>query len=109
MAGQWAKLPKAAIVERLTQSIVQMPLPEQALRDAGQTAKRLILLLPAQAVLPTGSGTIGFGLPGWLPAALAVGMLVLSIGVTVFTMRNPDVAAAALSEQPAFQPAAHVQ
>jgi len=93
LAGQWVKLPKATIIERLTQSIVQMPLSEQALRDAGQTAKRLILLLPTQAVLPRDGTAKADGAPRWIPALLAALMLALSIGATVFAQRNPDTSA----------------
>lgn len=48
-AAKWVSLPKAATIDRLTQSISQMPLSPEALNDARATASRLILLLPAQA------------------------------------------------------------
>ncbi len=99
LAGQWAKLPKATTIARLTESIVQMPLSDEALRDAGLTAKRLILLLPAQAVAPSGTGTDPGGLPRWIPAVLAAVMLALSVGVTVLAEQHPNVTAVALSEQ----------
>ena len=82
-AARWGRLPKADVIDRLANSIRQMPLPPQALRDARETAARLILLLPtpastsnhsagAKAVLPT--------LPRWAPAVLIVVMLAFSIG-----------------------------
>jgi len=48
-AAQWTKMPKASIIDRLADSILQMPLRPQALVEARATAARLILLLPAQA------------------------------------------------------------
>src|SRR5580698_172144 len=51
-AAQWVSLPKAMRIDRLTRSIAQMPLSEQALRDIDQTATRLILLLPMEVTLP---------------------------------------------------------
>nr|WP_294547444.1 hypothetical protein [uncultured Rhodopila sp.] len=51
-AARWAKLPKAATIDKLAQSIAQMPLPPQAIAEARTTASRLILLLPSQAQSP---------------------------------------------------------
>src|ERR1700712_2187594 len=48
-AARWAKLPKAAKIDALTQCIAQMPLVPQALAEARATAARLVLLLPSQA------------------------------------------------------------
>src|SRR5471032_2237722 len=52
-AAKWAKLPKATMIDRLAQSISQMPLTPQAIREARTTASRLVLLLPSQAARPT--------------------------------------------------------
>jgi hypothetical protein len=51
-AARWAKLPKAATIDNLAQSIAQMPLPPQAIAEARTTASRLILLLPSQVQVP---------------------------------------------------------
>lgn len=105
LAEQWAKLPKATIIERLTQSIVQMPLSEQARRDARQTATRLILLLPTQPLLPTQAllpnrtKSMTAKLPRWLPTALGAAMLIISISIIMFANRNPDAPGMTLSGQ----------
>jgi hypothetical protein len=99
LAGQWAKLPKATIIERLTQSIVQMPLSEQARRNARQTATRLILLLPTQALLPNRTRSMTARLPRWLPTALGAAVLIISISIIMFTNRNPDAPGMTLSRQ----------
>ena len=52
-AANWAKLPKSATIDRLAQSISQMPLSPQALGEARTTATRLIKLLPSQVARPT--------------------------------------------------------
>jgi hypothetical protein len=83
-AARWADLPKATIVDRLTQCITQMPLSEQALRDANRTALRLIQLLP---VAPTLSVRTGFDtsrmprIPRWAPMFLIAAALALTIGI----------------------------
>src|ERR1700712_4213049 len=51
-AAKWVGMPKSAIIDRLAQSISQMPLSPQALTDARATASRLILLLPSQTKVP---------------------------------------------------------
>ena len=51
-AARWTKLPKAATIDKLAQSIAQMPLPPQAIAEARTTASRLILLLPSQVQAP---------------------------------------------------------
>lgn len=103
-AARWGRLPKADIIDRLANCIRQMPLPPQALRDASETAARLILLLPtrastsnhsagAKAVLPT--------LPRWAPAVLIVVMLAFSIGGTLLIgsgTKDVGVAPGALSQ-----------
>jgi hypothetical protein len=85
-ARQWVALPKAAIIDRLAQCITQMPLPPQALRDARQTAARLILLLPSAAT-PFSQPQIGLPglpkLPAWAPAALAAGVIAIAIGAAL--------------------------
>jgi len=87
-AAQWMRLPKAEIIDRLANSIAQMPLPPQALRDAHQTAARLIQLLPTRTSEPnqeSAAPLVSWAFPRW---ALAVGvaiMLALAIGGTVLS------------------------
>lgn len=93
-AARWAKLPKAAMIECLAQSIGQMPLCPQALTDARQTASRLVLLLPTQSAPPSPGGrpaTLLSAMPRWVPVALVVGALAL--GVMVNTMMTAPPAA----------------
>jgi hypothetical protein len=47
-ASRWAKMPKSAAVDCLSQSIGKMPLDPLALADTHATAARLILLLPSK-------------------------------------------------------------
>jgi len=47
-AARWAKMPKSAAVDCLSQSIDKMPLGLLALADTSATASRLVLLLPLQ-------------------------------------------------------------
>jgi hypothetical protein len=101
-AAQWAKLPKADIIERLASSIAQMPLPPQALRDARQTASRLILLLPAFAGGPKQAGSATATqptLPRWVPASLVAVALALSIGAMLLgTQAATNTAVAPLAQ-----------
>jgi hypothetical protein len=89
-AARWAKMPKAAIIDCLAQSIGQMPLCPQALTDARMTASRLILLLPSQAPAsePRYSRlSMLASLPRWAPAAIVFGALAL--GILVNSMMTP--------------------
>jgi hypothetical protein len=101
---RWTKLPKASIIDRLTDNISQMPLRPQAPGEARITAARLVLLLPARArAQATGkSDTIApseshipqwFALAGLL-AALASGIAFQSIPTAV-----PTKAAAPVADQ----------
>jgi hypothetical protein len=81
-AAQWSRLPKAEIIDRLANCIAQMPMPPQALRDARETAARLILLLPTSASASNhsaGSKAVLPTLPRWALAVLIVVMLAFSI------------------------------
>jgi hypothetical protein len=81
-SARWARLPKAAVIDCLTDSIVQMPLCPQALADARATAGRLILLLPSEMKTPAQDpmlhvGTLSF--PEWVPLALFGAAVVVGI------------------------------
>jgi hypothetical protein len=51
-AARWARLPRAATIDRLAGLIVQMPLCPKSLFDARGTAARLADLLPGQVQMP---------------------------------------------------------
>jgi hypothetical protein len=93
-AAKWTKLPKATIIDRLAQSIEQMPLSSQAIKEARSTAARLILLLPSQVAHPAdapaatraGSRMV---VPKWvLPAVCCVAV---AMGVAYVTMGSGQV------------------
>ncbi len=87
-AARWVSLPKATIIDRLTRSIAQMPLSEQSLRDAGQTASRLIQLLPAEMTLRSRTDTITPRLAfvrKWGLIVLAATFLAIVVGVSLFS------------------------
>jgi hypothetical protein len=72
-AARWARLPKAAVVDGLTASILRMPLSTQALANAHATAARLILLLPSQSPMRvqfSGNAVISTRFPKWVPMAV---------------------------------------
>lgn len=46
-AARWAALPKAAVIDSLTQCIAEMPLAPSALAGARDSAARLVQLLPS--------------------------------------------------------------
>ncbi len=68
-AARWAKLPKAAVIDSLAQSIAQMPLAPSALAETRATAARLILLLPSKTQSRrqnTNAVADSSAAPGWL-------------------------------------------
>jgi hypothetical protein len=90
-AALWANLPTPDIIDRLAHSIAQMPLPPRALRDARQTATRLIQLLPTRAIKADQSNAatpVPLTWPRWAPVALIAIMLAVSLGSTLFTAPN---------------------
>ncbi len=88
-AAKWTKLPKATIIDRLAQSIAQMPLQSQSIKEARSTASRLVLLLPSQVARPADApeakrAASKLVLPKWaLPAACG---LAVALGVAYMTM-----------------------
>lgn len=101
-AAQWVRLPKSDIIDRLTNSIAQMPLPPQALSDARQTATRLIKLLPTQAIAteqPHASLPIPSTWPRWAPAAAIMIALALFLGCTLLLVPQTNDAVSTPSAQ----------
>jgi hypothetical protein len=85
-AARWSKLPKAATIDNLAQSISQMPLAPQAIAEARDTASRLILLLPSQVQVPRADNKAAAApetksaMPKWV--LLAVFGIALVLGVS---------------------------
>jgi len=99
-AAEWARMPKATMIECLTQSIAQMPLSPRALADARVTAGRLVALLPRQ------TGTTGQAvnqavaeakLPGWLPMAALGIILGLAVVAGTFATTAPPTSTSTTS------------
>ena len=81
-AARLTKMPKAALIDSLANSISQMPLSPQALIDARTTATRLIQLLPSQVLSPLKRETISLrksSIPGWVPYAVVVAALAFAV------------------------------
>jgi hypothetical protein len=79
-AAKWAKLPRAAMIDRLAQSIAQMPLSPQALIDARSTASRLAQLLPSQSVRPSQAPARSkTSVPRWVMAAICCAAVALGL------------------------------
>jgi hypothetical protein len=90
-AGKWVNMPRAAILERLTQSISQMPLSPQALTDARATAARLILLLPSHTPAPRPSEGVTVGksvVPKWVLIAICVTAVGLGFAFNMIPSSN---------------------
>jgi hypothetical protein len=93
-AAKWTKLPKATIIDRLAQSIAQMPLSAQAINEARSTASRLILLLPSQVSRPTEAPAASRAapkmvVPKWvLPAVCCAAV---ALGIAYMTMGSGQV------------------
>jgi hypothetical protein len=110
-AAEWARMPSAAMVAGLTQSIVQMPLCPRALAEARATAARLVLLLPRQAGTTGQTAKTGqtasrvleeLKIPAWIPMAAFCIIMGLSIVAGTFAASPP-------TQAPVVQPAPVVQ
>jgi hypothetical protein len=106
-AAKWAKLPKAATIDRLAQSILQMPLSPQALVEARNTASRLILLLPSQAAKqsesPAASKTV---VPKWMLVAACCAAVALGLTFAMKPSSTPTNSITPISDLPVAQPRA---
>ncbi len=89
-AGNWAKLPKAATIDRLTQSISQMPLTPQALGEARATATRLIKLLPSQVARTADPAAAAKRVaPRWVLVAVCCAAVALGLAFTMMPGSKP--------------------
>jgi hypothetical protein len=88
-AAEWAQMPNAITIDRLTNSIVQMPLCSRALAEARVTSGRIVMLLPR------GTGTIRqvteFKLPEWTP--LAIFCVIVGLAIAAGTFAAPTTPA----------------
>lgn len=98
-AARWAKLPKAAAIESLTQVISGVPLfLDRTVSDTRAVAAHLVMLLPTQDWLPdsksapiSGKTTVqALGktlrmtvMPQWLPMALLACALAIGVALTL--------------------------
>ena len=93
-AAKWTNLPKAAAIDCLARSIGKMPLDTRALTETGETAARLILLLPTQTQTPGQSiraAVTASAMPKWLPIAFLCASLLMGMA---FSMTSTPVAPA---------------
>jgi hypothetical protein len=120
-AGRWAKLPKAAAVERLLTTVAGFPLAAETGSDPRAVAARLVLLLPTQewlpdlktAPLPTETAVRALGasfgataLPRWLPMAVLACALVLGLAVNLLHMPGGSTVSPEMSQTNTRAPAA---
>jgi hypothetical protein len=102
-AAKWVGMPKSATIDRLTQSISQMPLCPEALTDARATASRLILLLPSQTSAPrenerpaaAGKASV----PRWVLVAICLAAIGLGFAFTMAPTSSSNQVIAPLNEQ----------
>jgi hypothetical protein len=102
-AAKWVGMPKSATIDRLTQSISQMPLCPEALTDARATASRLILLLPSQTSAPRENerpATAGkASVPRWVLVAICLAAIGLGFAFTMAPTSSSNQVIAPLNEQ----------
>jgi hypothetical protein len=92
-AAKWTKLPKATTIDRLAQSIGQMPLSPEALGEARSTASRLIMLLPASVAGPGEAPVVAKKpvVPRWALAVICCAAVALGLAFTVMPGSRPVV------------------
>ena len=106
-AAKWAKLPRAAMIDRLAQSIAQMPLAPEALTDARSTASRLAQLLPSQVVRPSQAPTRSkASVPRWVMAAICCAAVALGLAFNFNFGSSSTKTITPISDLPARKPPA---
>jgi hypothetical protein len=87
-AAEWARMPTAATIDGLTESILRMPLHIAGVIEARAIAGRLAALLPRQGASPeqqsAGERRGRLNIPHWLPIALAGAVLGLVIAASMY-------------------------
>ena len=83
-AAEWARMPNAASVDCLTESILRMPLCAPSHVEAHATATRLVMLLPRQSSSVAGRALAKSPVPEWLPIAAFCVVLGLAIAANTF-------------------------
>jgi hypothetical protein len=100
-AAKWAKLPKAMMIDRLTQSISQMPLTPQAIQEARATASRLVLLLPSQVPRSTDTPAASkVGMPKWVLMGICGAAIALGLAFTILPGAKPTGQVTTISDLP---------
>jgi hypothetical protein len=100
-AAKWTKLPKATMIDQLSQSISQMPLSPQAIGEARTTASRLILLLPSQVAAPHDTRATKPAVPKWVLVSVCCLAVALGLAFTMMPGSWPTNTVAPISDLPA--------
>jgi hypothetical protein len=112
-AAKWTNLPKAAVVECVTQCIGKMPLVPRTLAETTATVTRLILLLPIQpriAASGVRNAISVSAIPAWIPIAFLFVCVLISLAVNMTMPSVPLTGVAPPSAQtiePAPLPGSH--
>ena len=98
-AAKWTKLPRATTIDRLTQSIAQMPLQPQALLNARDTASRLIQLLPAPVARSVDVPARGKRVvPKWALVVICLVAVALGFAFTIFPISKQTTTVTPVNE-----------
>jgi hypothetical protein len=106
-AAEWSKLPRAAIIDRLVESIGRMPPDACDPADVRGTATRLARLLPDRLDAPEPSGepaSVKRTMPKWLPIALLAAGAMMALGLQLAPSKPTSAVAPAALVQPANPP-----
>lgn len=83
-AAEWAGTPQDTVIDRVAESIAQMPLVPSALAEARATAARITLLLPSLTQASRSqarAAASGSPMPRWLPLTLFYCLLALALAL----------------------------
>jgi hypothetical protein len=98
-AAKWTKLPKATTIDRLAQSISQMPMSPEAIGEARSTASRLVQLLPSQAARPSEAPTASkMAVPKWVVMAVCGVAVALGLAFTMLPGSTPGTSVTPISD-----------
>jgi hypothetical protein len=106
-AAKWTNLPKAVVVESLTQCIAKMPLGPRTLAETTATVTRLILLLPIQpriAASGVRKAITVSAIPAWIPIAFLFICVLISLAVNM-TMPSVPLTGVATPSAQTIEPA----